>query len=279
MKCHIFASRMKKISAIILLLALAFLPAGAHGSWKIHVIEMYSVLPFEADENGSPTKENKAIGNWLKTITSELIDGYKGIPTEEFGGLCFYDYLRYNFDFHCKHRLLFHWGFNARPWNPELEKKVSKCSWRNCPDSVELFKRAFVLEQKRRNARANSETEKVFGYSYGGKEASWANGIISIAYDVHLLGDYVLDDNRDFDGVTPPSQIAGDIVSSLRKIDKSRSKPIEKEITSIAKSTEDEHVLASHLIALLQEKCPKFLLDAQGGSLKRRWVAQGYRLK
>lgn len=255
------------------------LTALPHGSGTIHVREMYSVLPFRADENGNATSENKAIANWLKLITGKLIDGYKGEPVDEFGGLCFYDYLRENFNFHCKHRLLFHWGFNAKPWNEWLDKKVGKTSWGDNADSVAMFKQAFITEQARRNRIANTATEELFGFAAGGTEAAWANGIISVVYDVHLLGDYVLDDNSDFDGVTPPSKVAGDIIGALHRIDAVEAKPLIKQLSALTSHATDEHQLAAQMILLLQEKFPTFLLSANEGSLKRRFQKQGFTFK
>ena len=237
------------------------------------------MLPFKSDLNGSAVYENKAIEEWLGMITSDLIDNYWGKETPEFGGRCFYDYLKEEFGFRCKHRLLFHWGFNSRPWSDALEEKISHYNWYNSPAAVDRFKKAFITEQARRNRQANEWTERVFGLSSGGKEASWANALVSIVYDVHLLGDYVIDDNRDFDGVTPPSKVAGDIVNSLRKLDAVQSKSLEKAISRIVESAEDEHKSASLLIKLLQEKLPIFILTAENGALKKRFEQSGYMFK
>lgn len=254
------------------------LSALCHGSGWTHVAEMYSVLPFEAAENGLAVGQNKRIQDWLKTITSDLIDNYKGVPMEEFGGRCFYDYLREEFDFHCKHRLLFHWGYNARPWSDELEAKISRLPWYSDKECTERFKNAFVIEQKRRNATANRMTEDVFGFANAGKEAAWANGMLSIVYDVHLLGDYVLDDNRDFDGVTPPSKVIGDIVNAVRRIDPAGAGPLVKRIGEVSLGTDDEHEKAAATIRVLQEMLPGFLLKADGGALRKRFIKQGFRL-
>ena len=234
---------------------------------------MYSVLPFSTDAGGNAVAENRAVEEWLGMITSDLIDNYRGKAVPEFGGRCFYDYLREEFGFHCKHRLLFHWGFNARPWSDALEEKISHYDWYSNPAEVERFKKAFITEQARRNRQANEWTERVFGLSSGGKEASWANALVSIVYDVHLLGDYVAEDNSDFDGVTPPSKVAGDIINSLRRLDAVQSRSLEREISLIVKSSPNEHETASLLIRKLQESRPQFILEAGGGALKRRLQA------
>jgi len=251
----------------------------AHGNGTIHVREMYSVLPFAANEDGSATKENVAIEGWLRLITSELIDNYKGREYDDFDGRCFYHYLNDEFGFHCKHRLLFHWGYNSRPWSEALDAKISHYEWSKDPQMVEAFKRVFVVEQARRNRLANSKTEEVFGFSSSGKESAWANGIIAVVYDIHLLGDYVPYDNVDFDGVMLPSKVLGDIVNALSRIDANESKNLRKRITELAKSTHDEHELAIILIRELQNEFPKFLLSANDGAIKKKFLMRGFRLK
>ena len=253
--------------------------AVAHGSGITHMIEMYSVLPFEAKDNGHAVEENKAIEDWLGMITSDLIDNYWGNACPEFEGKTFYDYLRDEFGFRCKHRLLFHWGFNARPWSADLEAKIRQYEWYSDETTVKKFKEAFVIEQTRRNRKANALTEDLFGFSSSGKESAWANGILAIMYDVHLLGDYVPDDNRDFDGVTKPSSIVGDIINALRRIDSSQSQELEKILSSISKSVADEHQMAIDLISALQENLPGFILKANNGAVKVKFLAKGFVLR
>lgn len=204
---------MKRILTFFCALLLLQPLSWGHPSWQIHVKEMYSVFPFALDYSGSIVPENKPISDWLKTISSDLIDKYKGVPMEEFGGRTFYEYIGSEFDFHCKHRLLFHWGYNSNPWSEALSTKAAYLS----PSEFERLQEAFRVEQKRRNALANAITEKTFGFASGGTEASWANALISIAYDVHLLGDYTPEDNSDFDGVTPPGAVAGDVINTLSR--------------------------------------------------------------
>lgn len=269
LKCSLF------MGAFLVIPCICF----AHGSGTIHVREMYSVLPFAANEDGSALKENADIERWLRLITSELIDNYKGRECEEFGGRCFYQYLNDEFGFHCKHRLLFHWGYNSRPWSDALDAKISQYEWSKDPQVVETFKKTFAIEQARRNRLANSKTEDVFGFSSSGKESAWANGIIAIVYDVHLLGDYVPYDNSDFDGVMPPSKVIGDIVNALNRIDAGESKYLKGRITTLAKSTSDENELSIMLIKELQKEFPRFLLSANKGAIKQKFQMRSFVLK
>jgi len=249
-------------------------------SWQ-HIMEMYSVLPFATDSNGNVVPENFPIRIWLETITKELIDDYNRIEIEEYGGSTFYAYLQEEFDFRLSfgnHRILFHWGYNSKPWNDELEKYVTANGWDN--EKIERFKKALITEQRRRNSIANGETEKVFGFASGGTEAGWANGILAVVYDIHLLGDYTLDDNKNFRGITEPSKVAGDIINSIRRIDNSKaSDKIIKSIRSATSEYSDQHLLAAKLIELLQKELPVFLLSANDGTLKRRFEDKDFKLK
>lgn len=253
----------------------------AHPQTWQHIMEMYSVLPFDTDNEGNVVEENFPIRKWLDTITRELIDDYNSIQIKEYGGLTFYEYLKNEFDFKLSfgnHRILFHWGYNAKPWNQELDNYVIQCEWDI--NKIEKFKEALVLEQKRRNKIANTQAEKVFGFASSGREAAWVNGILSIVYDVHLLGDYTSADNKNFKGVTKPSTVAGDIINSIRRID--GSKASYKLIDSIRYLTveySDQHILAGELIKLLQKEMPRFLLSANDGLLKTRFKSRGFKLK
>ena len=267
---------------VIGLIAFAFsIPTDSHPkSWQ-HIAEMYSVLPFATDRDGNVVPENFPIRIWLETITKDLIDEYNRVGIKEYGGRTFYEYLKDEFDFGLSsgnHRVLFHWGYNSKPWNKELDRYVIYKDWDI--DKINRFKEALIAEQRRRNSIANKETEKVFGFASGGEEARWANGLLAIVYDVHLLGDYTSADNKNFRGVTEPSKVAGDIINSVRRIDGSiKSQRI---VDSIRKKTSlysDQHILASELILTLQEELPKFLMSAKGGELKRRFKNRGFKLK
>ncbi len=241
--------------------------------------EMYSVLPFKADGNGNAVSENKEIEAWLRLITSDLIDNYKGVPMPEFGDRTFYQYAGDEFDFHCKHRLLFHWGFNSEPWSDALEERLSKCPWYPDGQKKDAFRKALTLEQARRNRAANEAAERLFGFASEGKEAAWANGILAIVYDVHLLGDWNPEDNSDFDGVTEPSAIAADIMNALRRIDSRTSGRLEKELKKLVRKEKDRNRLSVLIVGLLQERLPAFILSSNYGALELRFKKSGFVLK
>lgn len=248
-------------------LVLSCVSAGAHSSFELHKADMYAVLGFE---------QNAEVTAWMRYISSKMIDGYRGEELPEYGGLNFYDYLKAEFPgFKCKHRVLFHWGYNSRPWNDILQSKAEALPWGAVPSELRRFQQLIVREQQRRNRAANALTEDLFGFASSGKDASYANALISIAYDVHLLGDYT-PDNRDFDGVQPFGGVVGDVINSLRKLDEVLSKPL---IKSVQRISNDEslsvHDRAAMLLELLGAEFPSFLQKAQNGSLARRFGKRG----
>ena len=183
---------LRKAIIIFISLFISQISSQAHGSWQQHADDMYQVFGFE---------RNEELTDWMRFVSSVLIDNNNtdcafGNTDKPFD---FYAYLQEKYlDFQCKHRLLFHWGYNSRPWTPYLEEKVHYYGWSE--EMIKNFQADLIAEQKRRNGFANEYTENLFGYAHGGKEARVARVLISIAYDVHLLGDYE-PDNTDLDGL------------------------------------------------------------------------------
>lgn len=260
---------MKPLLSLLLGLLLAAAPLRAHAGFELHKADFYAVLGFQ---------ENKKVTAWMRCISSRMIDGYKGVELPEYGGLNFYDYLKAEFPgFKCKHRLLFHWGYNARPWNDALQAKAEALPWGKDPAELRRFQQTITREQQRRNREANALTEELFGFSPRGKEASWANAMISIVYDTHLIGDYT-PDNRDLDGLQDFRSVVGDLINALRKLDESRSRDLARRIGRIGDSAGTASEIpqaAEELLRLLSAELPGFLKTAQDGSLARRFEQQG----
>lgn len=257
-----------KRKIIAILFVLGIMVSGkveAHSGFELHKADFYAVLGFE---------ENAKVTAWMRQISSKMIDGYRGVELPEYNGLNFYDYLKAEFPgFKCKHRLLFHWGYNSSPWNDKLQAKADALKW----DAAELqrFKNALIKEQKRRNFEANAMTEQLFGFASGGRDASYANAMISIVYDVHLLGDYT-PDNKDFDGVQDFGAVVGDLINSVRKLDDKRSKELIRKIRAASLATDKSvNIRAENIIAILSDEFPRFLKSARDGSLARRFQARG----
>lgn len=257
---------MRKFVAFLASIFLSVLSVSAHSGFDLHKADFYAVLGL---------REHPDVTAWMKQISSKMIDGYKGVPLPEYGGLDFYNYLKAEFPgFKCKHRVLFHWGYNSRPWNDELQAKADALPWGRDPKELERFRRTIASEQQRRNREANAMTEELFGFASGGKDASYANAMISIVYDVHLIGDYT-PDNRDLDGVQDFESVVGDLVNAVRRLDEEGGKHLIKCIRSLSAEDIPVQEKAAMLMGLLTDEMPDFLRQAQGGALKRRFEKRG----
>lgn len=262
---------MKKATIILIAIcSMLHINCMAHSGFDLHKADFYAVLGFE---------ENPKVTAWMRQISSKMIDGYKGVELPEYNGLDFYNYLKTEFPgFKCKHRLLFHWGYNSRPWNDGLQAKVDALPWGRNPEEVKRFQQAIINEQQRRNREANAMTETLFGFASGGKDAAYANAMISIVYDVHLIGDYT-PDNKDFDGVQDISSVIGDLINAIRRIDETEGRQLIKSIQSASQKQVPVQEKAENLLDILRTEMPSFLQKAQDGSLKRRFAKQGIRFR
>ena len=144
--------------------------------------------------------------------------------------------------------------------------------------TINDFKSDIKSEQKRRNKKINEATEKVFGFAHGGKDAKYAQFFASMAYNVHLLGDQQTD-NSVFLGVAHTNNLIEQIILSLRMLDRSNSKPIEKELTLLNKKYSDQHQKADAVMQYLKQAIPGFIKTAQNGSIYRRLEKNGFKIK
>ena len=227
----------------------------AHPSVDAHVRDMYAVFGF-ARGNGELTK-------WMEFISSDMIDNtefhYK--LYEKYGYMCYSP---------SKHRLLFHWGFNSKPWSRALENDIRcyalQSKW-NASLLVTLIRIEVKMEQIRRNRLVNRKTEDLFGFGHGGTDARFANFFASIAYDVHLLGDYVPGNSR-IEILEDLDAVVEDIIARVNRID-----PVEgKRMVNILKHITDRDIQkkAEKLMVCLKEEMPKFIKKARRGSIYRR---------
>ena len=98
---------MLRKALIILSLSFIQITSFAHGSWQQHADDMYEVFGFE---------RNDKLTNWMKFVSSVLIDNKNSDSAFDNSGkpFDFYAFLQEKYPgFQCKHRLLFHWGYNG----------------------------------------------------------------------------------------------------------------------------------------------------------------------
>ena len=259
---------LRKTFIIIISLFLFRMPILAHASWKQHADDMYEVFGFERTEE---------LTNWMKFVSSVLIDNNNSDRAFSKDGISFnfHSYLQEKYpDFRCKHRLLFHWGYNSRPWSNYLQDKVNHYGWSE--DMINDFQADLVAEQKRRNGFANEYTENVFGFAHGGKEARIARVLISIAYDVHILGDYE-PDNTDLEGLQDMGSVVGDIINNLTALDKKNSSALSKQLKRVSQGQEYElQDKATILLDLLKENFSNLLRNANEGEIAAHLASKGF---
>ena len=99
-----------------------------------------------------------------------------------------------------------------------------------------------------------------------------------MAYNVHLLGDQQ-PDNRIFVGVANVNTLISQIIISLRMLDSTKSKPLEKELTILNKQNINSHEKATLVMNYLKKAVPNFIKNAQNGSVYRRLSKKGYIIK
>lgn len=253
---------------IALLLIISQVSSWAHGSWEQHADDMYEVLGLE---------RNEKLTEWMRFVSSVLIDNNNTEYAFSDNGepFDFYSYLKDKYPgFQCKHRFLFHWGYNSRPWSDYLQKKVLDYGWSD--SKIQEFQADLVAEQKRRNSFANNYTENVFGFAHGGKEARVARVIISVVYDVHLLGDYE-PDNTDIEGLQDIGSVVDDIINNINALDKQNGSVLCKQLKKISqKSNLEVQDKASTILFFLKENFGNFLKIAEHGKIAEHLNSQGF---
>lgn len=223
----------------------------------------------------SRSKDTKSNRSWTKFISSDMIDN------TEFHRQLERAHPNFKIANPNYHRLLFHWGYNVEPWSQYLERHIRTYCRLNSIDeesTVNTFKYEIKAEQKRRNRKINEATENVFGFAHGGKDAKYAQFFASMAYNIHLLGDQQTD-NSVFLGVAHTDRLIEQIIISLRMLDSSKSKPIEKELTLLNRRYADPHKKADAVMQYLKQTIPGFIKVAQEGSIYRRLEQRGIKIR
>lgn len=256
----------KKYGLCIFIVCLFPLSLYAHGSYEEHVKDVMEVFGFNND--GRRSVQNSVIKNdWLKFISSEMIDSkefhkslcekHKGFP---------------NLSTPKRHRILFHWGYDAEPWNKDFERIVlDYCESYdlNKESNIRIFKSELKSEQNRRNRIIDEKTRQIFRFCASGKDRELAHFFSSIAYNIHVLGDY-MSDNTILVGLHDFQDLVGLIIIEIRKLDYIKSKPLIKEINKIVSSNKDVQQIADDLMAYLKINMPPFIKEAREGTLYRR---------
>lgn len=248
----------------------------AHSGFIQHGEDIMAVLGLEHDTRlFNRSKDTKSNNSWVKFISSDMIDN------TDFHKELEKDYPGFSIKGPNRHRLLFHWAYDTEPWNEELEvlfREYCDITDRNIESNIRILKAKIISEQKKRNRKVMNKTQEVFGFETGGKQGHvYTHFFASMAYNIHILGDYT-SDNTVLDGLFGFDRLIGKIVSELRNLDYSNSKYIVSEITRINSQNIDVQKKADMLMDYLKQEVPGFIKKACNGSVKRKIEGQGFRL-
>lgn len=256
---------------IILLLTtfISCLDVCAHSGFILHGEDIMAVLGLANDSKlFNRSKDTKNNHSWVKFISSDMIDDtsfHKQLEEKHNG---------FKIKSPNTHRLLFHWAYDTEPWSDELERKVREyCDVYdlNVESNIRIFKAEILSEQRRRNREIIKKTKEVFKF----EERLYAHFFASMAYNIHILGDYMTD-NSVLEGLYAFDKLIGRIVVGLRNLDFVNSKPLVKGITRINNQNINIQEKANLMMEYLKAEVPSFLKRARNGSVKRKLEGAGY---
>ena len=265
----------QKAGAFTLILLLSVLNGYAHSGFIQHCEDIMSVLGFKDNPKlFSRSKDTKNNQSWTKYISSDMIDNTKS----DFHKQLDRDYPGLNISHPRYHRLLFHWAYDAEPWNIDLERLIRNyCETYdlNIESNIRVFKAKMRSEQSRRNRLIIQKTEQTFGFAHGGTERVYSHFLASMAYNIHILGDYT-SDNTVLSGLYAFDKLIGQFVDELRKLDYAKSKDIVRGITRINSKNIKPQEKADELMLYLKLHTPAFIKEARNGSFKRLLENRGF---
>lgn len=227
-----------------------------------HEADAYSVLPF---------KECELISGWLLDIHRTIDVPYNGY----FKGLKLPPHQKFSWGKY-GHRIFFHWGFNSRPWSPQIEEKVLECHWDKT--TTDLFKKKLVEEQARRNRFVMERTCQILQLGMSGVLREYSNGFASLVYDTHLLGDYSTKQKAPLQNL---NLVIDDIkVALYRKLKGgSVALAINKRLDLTKTLYSDPEERARKVLGILQQDVPEMILNAQDGYFRKHFKACKIKLK
>lgn len=273
-------SIIQKAGAFALILLFSVLNGYAHSGFVKHGEDIMAVLGFKYNTKLFNRSKDKSNQSWVKFISGDMIDN------NTFHKQLDQDYEGLNISHSRNHRLLFHWAYEAEPWSTELEKFIRNYCEKydlNIESNIRVFKAKIKSEQARRNRLIIQKTEQIFRLAQdddkGGTKSVYSHFLASMAYNVHILGDYTSDDNTVLNGLYPFEKLVGQFVDELRKLDYAKSKDIVRGITRINHKNIDVQDKADELMLYLKLHVPAFIKEARNGSFKRLLENRGFNFR
>lgn len=265
---------MKKIFIVFLYIVLSLGDTYAHGDFIRHCEEIMQVLGFEYNTKlFSRNKDTKGNKSWTKIISSDMIDNtdfHRELEKKHNG---------FKITSPRRHRYLFHWPYDVtNPWSYHLEQLVvDYCEQYdlNVESNIRVFKSEIQSEHKKRKRIIEKETQRVFGLAPGGVEGYvYTHFLISMAYNIHLLGDYT-SDNTELKGLYPYEKLVERICEDLESLDYKKSRNIIRGIQKVNLEHSEIQEKADYLMLYLKNQIPYFVRTARNGSFKLKLENNG----
>lgn len=251
---------------------------------KEHAADMQRVFPFEE------SAKNKKVTDFYRRVNEFLdfpyvLPGEKHDKSQPKRPSFVAEHQKFSqIQWHGKHRIWFHWGFNTDPrkftpivnsLNQAVQEGVIN------PQDVAQFWSLMNIEISRRNRTLMNEGAKVFGFGELGtisaQQRRQLNGLVTILYSVHVIGDHKTTDKEI---IAPLDRVYADINNAIDNIagkeagNLEKAKELKKRIKAAQSSPE------AYLDALEREFTPFILsLTGEGYNYKQRFKKQGYVLK
>lgn len=265
---------MKKILVVFLSICLSINLTYAHGDFISHCEDIMQVLGFDYNTRlFSRNKDTKGNKSWTKIISSDMIDN------TDFHKVLEKNHNGFKISSPRRHRYLFHWPYDiTEPWSYELEHLViDYCEQYdlNIESNIRIFKSEIQSEHNKRKRLIEKETQRVFGLNPGGVEGYiYAHFLISMAYNIHLLGDYT-SDNSELRGLYPYEKLVERICEDIKSLDPKESHKIIKGIQRVNFEHSDVQEKADYLMLYLKNQVPLFIKSARKGSFKYKLEING----
>lgn len=270
---------MKRFFICIICVLLSVSSLFAHPKFITHCEDIMDVLGFEYNlklfKRSKDTKNNKS---WTKIISSDMIDN------KEFHRTLEKNHEGFKISSGYTHRYLFHWPYDTtEPWNKEIEQKVREYCENydlNVETNLRIFKSEIASEQKKRKRFIEKETQRVFGFAAGGIEGNlYTHFFISMAYFIHILGDYMSGDNTRLEGLYPLELLTIKICEELKAVDAIKARQIIKGINRVSHEHADIQERADFVMLYLKQTVPNFVRTARNGNMKMKLEGRGFKLR
>lgn len=276
---------LKAIFRISLLFFLFVVPIIAHAkSGPEHVWDMKRVMPFEDVE------QNRRVFKFFR-LMNQYIDRPGQMPGTKFDKkaykrpLFIAEHPKFgNIHWEGKHRIWYHWGFNTDPKQfPPLVNSLNKAIGQGiiAKDDLPEFWRLMMEEVAKRNRFLLSQGANAFGFgqlgSISAQQRRQLNGLVTIIYSVHILGDYQTDD---VDVLAPLGRVYADINNAIDNFAGKDAGNVEKAKAIKMALRRSQSSTEKYLNTLEREFAPYVLsLRGEGYDYKARFKRLGYVLK